>query len=60
LTQRKHVFLSFSQNFPQKREKFTTKGKTNARGLREEFFFWGGGEPSPLGKFLKKSRLQIQ
>jgi hypothetical protein len=43
LTQRKHVFLSFSQFFFTKERKCTTKGKTNAGGLREEFFFWEGG-----------------
>jgi hypothetical protein len=43
LTQRKHVFLSFSQFFFTKEIKFTTKGKTNAGGLREEFVFWEGG-----------------
>jgi hypothetical protein len=41
LTKRKHIFLSFSQFFFTKERKFTTKGKTNAGGLREEFFLGG-------------------
>jgi hypothetical protein len=49
LTLYKHVyrkktcFPKFFSIFFTKERKFTTKGKTNARGLREEFFFWEGG-----------------
>jgi hypothetical protein len=47
---KKTCFPKFLSIFFTKERKFTTQGKTNAGGLREDFFFLGGGEPSPLGK----------
>jgi hypothetical protein len=40
---KKTCFPKFFSIFFTKERKFTTKGKTNARGLREEFFSGRGG-----------------